>query len=63
MLNERDLELIGGVVTKAMEPVREEAKRCDGATGRNERAACGRDKTSSGCRGASDRNGEAQYRC
>lgn len=26
MLNERDLELIGGVVTKAMEPVREEVK-------------------------------------
>ena len=26
MLNERDLDLIGGVVTKAMEPVREEVK-------------------------------------
>ena len=26
MLNERDLELIGGVVTKAIEPVREEVK-------------------------------------
>ncbi len=26
MLNERDLEMIGGVVTKAIEPVREEVK-------------------------------------
>ena len=67
MLNERDLELIGGVVTKAMEPVREEVKELrkdvtELQVGMKELRG-GRDKTSSGCRGASDRNGEAQYRC
>ena len=103
MLNERDLELIGGVVTKAIEPVREEVKELrkdvtelqvgmkelrkdvtELQVGMKELRAdvtelqvevkelradvtelqvkrC--DKTSRGCSGASDWNGETQYRC
>ena len=80
MLNERDLELIGGVVTKAIEPVREEVKelrkdvtelqvgmkelRADVTELQvEERTEKRCDKTSRGCSGASDWNGETQYRC